>query len=357
MKILTVLHSHGYGGAENHALQLMLGLRERGHEPVYAGPADGWLSTQAARAGLACHHLPMHGFFDAWSMTRLAWLARRERADLIHGHLTRGAHYAGIASRLSGVPALATAHSTNAGKHFGRARRVIAVSQATRDFLIGEGYAAGRINVVHNGVADPLAAPDAPREPGLRATLGIAQEAVVFGMVARFVRDKGHDFALEALARLPTPAQLVLIGDPSTAWGAQMCELATALALDSQVHWAGFREGASRAMREFDVLLAPSRREALSLTLVEAAAAGVPVLASHVGGNPEAVIDGETGLLVPAGDVAALAAAMQRLAESGDLRRRLGQNARQRYLEHFSLGHMLDRTEAVYRQVLQEARP
>ncbi|WP_295456302.1 glycosyltransferase family 4 protein [uncultured Thiodictyon sp.] len=348
MRVLFVLHSHSYGGAEMHLSELARGLAARGHELAFAGPADSWLARRFRAAGFAGYHLPMHGFFDAWSMVKLARIARRFGADLIHGHLTRGAFYAGIGGRLTGLPVVATAHSTNAGKHFGRANRIIAVSQAVADFLVGEGYDPARVTVVHHGVADPLLV---PLRPTLRASLTVPMGAVLCGIVARLVRAKGHDLAIDALADCPERIQLVLIGDDSTPWGRAMRARAAACGLAERVHFLGFREAAPQWMRELDMVLAPSRREALSLTLAEAAAVGLPVVAACVGGIPEVVVDGETGLLVPPEDAAALGAAMRRLADDPALRARLGTQGRARYLHQFSLETMTAGTEAVYRQL------
>jgi len=352
MKILFVLHSHSYGGAEMHLSELACGLSAHGHSVAFAGPGDSWLAQRFRTAGLACYHLPMHGFFDAWSLLMLARAARRWGAELIHGHLTRGAFYAGLGGRLAGVPVVATAHSTNAGKHFGRADRIIAVSAAVAGFLVAQGYDPRRISVVHHGVADPLRLPP---HPVLRAALGLPAETVLCGIVARLVRAKGQDLAIDALADCPDLLHLVLIGDDSTSWGRAMRARAAAVGVADRVHFLGFRDAAPQWMRELDLVLAPSRREALSLTLAEAAAVGLPVIAARVGGIPEVVADGETGLLVPAEDAAALAAALVRLAADPGLRGRLGAQGRARYLSQFSLETMVDGTEAVYRQVLGKA--
>jgi glycosyltransferase involved in cell wall biosynthesis len=350
MRILFVLHSHSYGGAEMHLSELARGLAAHGHQVAFAGPADSWLAQRFRAVGLVAYHLPMHGFFDVWSMVKLARIARQFGADLLHGHLTRGAFYAGVGGRLAGVPVVATAHSTNAGKHFGQADQIIAVSRAVADFLVGEGYDPARIAVVHHGVADPLLVP--LRRPALRASLALPVGVVLCGIVARLVRAKGQDLAIDALADCPEHLQLVLIGDDSTPWGRAMRARAAASGVVPRVHFLGFREAAPQWMRELDMVLAPSRREALSLTLAEAAAVGLPVIAARVGGIPEVVADGETGLLVPPEDVAALGAAMRRLADDPGLRARLGTQGRARYLSQFSLETMTQRTEAVYQQLI-----
>jgi glycosyltransferase involved in cell wall biosynthesis len=353
MKPLFVLHSHGRGGAETHLFDLAQTLKRRGHAPAYAGPAESWLMERFRAAGFPGDDLPMHGFYDPVSMVRLAWIARRRGADLIHGHLTRGARYAGIGGRLTGLPVVATAHSTNAGKHFGRADRLIAVSGAVQRFLVQQGYDAQRISVVYNGAADPLTR---PVQSTLRLRLHLPADAILFGVLARFLRDKGQDVAMSALSHCDPRVHLALIGDPATPWGLAMREQARTAGVVGRVHFLGFSDMAPQLIRELDGLLVPSRREALSLALIEAAAAGLPVIAARVGGIPEVVVDEETGLLVPSEDAAALAAAMGRLAADPALRERFGLNGRVRFLRHFSLETMADGVEAVYRQALAGAR-
>jgi glycosyltransferase involved in cell wall biosynthesis len=123
----------------------------------------------------------------------------------------------------------------------------------------------------------------------------------------------------------------------------------------NRIHFAGFRDEVQELLGDFDLLVAPSRREALSLALIEAAAAGVPVVASRIGGIPEVVLDGETGILVAPQDPASLARAIESLITDPALRMRLGQAARRRYEDHFSLQRMLDATEEVYHGLLAAA--
>ena len=356
MKVIYVLHSHKAGGAERHLLDLMHGTAALGVEPIYAGPMDGWLGAQAEAAGVRCHHLPYHGLYDMPSLLRLARLARREHAALIHGHLTRGAYYAGWAGRLAGRPSVATAHSTNAGKHFGRAARIIAVSDAVRRFLIERGYDAGRIVTVHNGVPDATA--NAPSREAARAALGLAPTQIALIMVARFIPDKGHDIALDALAHhRDAPWTLLLAGAPDGPTVAPLRKRIAALGLTERVRFLGHLDDVAPLYAAADALLAPSRREAFSLTLLEAAAWRLPVIASTVGGNGEAVVDGVTGLLTPPDDVPAFAAALGRLLADGAEREALGKRARARYLESFTCATMCASTRALYADALSDRQP
>ncbi|TQV62870.1 MAG: glycosyltransferase family 4 protein [Halothiobacillaceae bacterium] len=353
MKIVTVLHSHGLGGAERHALGLMCALRDAGHDMLFAGPSDSWLAEQILAEGMAVEHLPMHGFFDLASMLRLTRTARRFKADILHGHLTRGAHYAGIAGRLGGIPCVATAHSTNAGKHFGRARRIIAASSAVRAFLLERGYPADRIERVHHGLDVPAMTAEARQ--AFRAHHDIPEDSIIFGMVARFVPDKGQDTALRAFARAGQPGCLLLVGDDSTPWGQSMRKLAKELALDDRVRFIGQQDDVFPALAAMDAFLAPSRREALGLSLIESAGMGLPLLGSHVGGIPEIIEPEQNGLLLPPDDIPAWSMALQRLYADAGLRRRMGDAARATYEQRFSTTRMMRATENIYRRAVEGA--
>lgn len=355
MKVLMVLHSHGSGGAERHALQLMEGLRDRGHEPIFAGPMDGWLGDQVKAAGLRWHHIPLHGLADFPSAWRLSSLARREDADLIHGHLTRGAWYAGLGGRLAGVANVATAHSTNAGKHFGRADRIIAVASAVEDFLATRGYDTQHIQVVHNGIPDIASLPHEERDV-TRTALGLADEPVML-MAARFIHDKGHDTLLRALSTLQQQAwTLLLAGDDSGELGRQLHALARELGIESRIRFLGQREDIPALLAASDLLVAPSRREALSLALLEASAFALPIVARQVGGTGEVINEGQNGFLVPPDDPAALAKAMGPLLADRALRQVCGAHARARFEAGFSVDQMVEKTLQVYEQALEAHR-
>lgn len=351
MRIITVLRSLKSGGAERHALQLMRGLRERGYEALYAGPMAGWLGQQLQADGFDGIDLPLRGLIDMPSIWRLARYARSVKTDLIHGHLTRGAYYAGYAARLAGLPNVATAHSDNAGKHFGRADRIIAVSQAVADFLQRCGYDPQRIRMVHHGIADIAATLPADIRARTRASLGLPEDLPCLLMAARIVPAKGHDTALRALATLKQRDwTLLLAGDHLGDLGPQMQALASELGIADRVRFLGLREDVPALLAASDLLLAPSRREALSLTLLEASACRLPIVASRVGGIGEVVEDGASGVLVPPDEPEALAAALSGLLDSPSRCQAMGACARQRFETCFTENLMFDQTEAVYRE-------
>ncbi|MCW7536293.1 glycosyltransferase family 4 protein [Aquabacterium sp. A7-Y] len=347
MRIVQVLHSHGYGGAERHALTLMQGLREQGHEVLYAGPQDGWLAQACRSAGFSTEGLRMSGLFDLPSYLKLRRLLQDWRADIAHGHLVRGAQYVGLAAtRLPGVTALCTAHATTAAKHMRRCRHIIAVSDAVKANLVRHGYPTTGVTVIHNGM--PPGPP--PQREAQRAALGIRPDTFAVFSAGRFIRDKGQDLMVRALRQSRTRWSLFLAGDTATPFGAEVRALAGE---DPRIRFLGYRDDVQALLPAFDAYVSASRREAFPLALVEASAAALPIVATAVGGVPELVVDGRTGLLVPTEDAAALNGALSRLVQERQLAQALGQAAHAQYLQRFTVKQMVERTAALYRAQME----
>lgn len=347
MRIVQLMHSHGWGGAEQHLVQLATEQAARGHEVIFAGPRDSWLREALAQAGVPTEHLRMSGLLDPLSHWRLRTVLRDWAPDIVHAHGVRGSFYAGtaIGAHRDGV-AISTAHSTGARGHMRGCAQVIAVSHAVRRQLLAHGHAPDATPVVHNGVTDVAATQ--PRQL-MRQSLGLAPGDFALCSAGRFIHDKGQDLMVEALARVSGPVVLCLFGDETTEFGRHVRPLA---ARDPRVRFMGFREDARNLLPAFDAYLCASRREAFGLSLAEASAAGLPVIAPDVGGIAEVIRHGESGWLVPAENPAALAEAIDLLRGDSVLAAALGRGGRQRYLEHFTVSRMVDETLAVYRSAL-----
>jgi glycosyltransferase involved in cell wall biosynthesis len=345
VRIVQILHSQGYGGAENHALVLSRALHQSGHEVSLACPEGSWLERNASQVGLTVLPLRMRGLYDLVSHWRLRRWVRAERPDIVHGHLIRGAYYAGWAAQAwaSAAP-VCTAHATTAYKHMGRCRRIIAVSQAVKNQMLARGHADALIDVVHNGMPD---VPPAERQ-ARRAELLIPPSHLALVLVGRFVRDKGQDLVLRALGGLPEHVHLYFIGDPQTSFGQEVKALAQTEGLAHRVHFLGYRQDVPRLLCAFDLYVSGSRREALGLSLVEASAAGLPIVATAVGGVPEVVVDQHTGLLVPPDRPDILTQSLAQLIDQPSNRQTLGRQGRQHYLRQFTVEAMLAGTLQTY---------
>ena len=224
--------------------------------------------------------------------------------------------------------------------------RLVTVSDATRLAFESQGFPSPLLETVHNGI-DAAALRAAP-PVALRAELGIPKDDFLLAHVGRLAPVKGQRELIEALRGLARDdVHAVFFGrdvERGGAFGAELERLAEGL----NVRFAGFRADAAAALAEADALVLPSWIEGLPLVVLEAMAQGKPVVATAVGGTPEAVVDGETGLLVSPRDVPALAGALERLLGDEDLRQQLGEAGRRRAEEHFPVSAMTRRILEIY---------
>jgi glycosyltransferase involved in cell wall biosynthesis len=233
--------------------------------------------------------------------------------------------------------------------------RLLAVSDATRRAFERQGFPPRLLETVYNGVDVEVL--EAAPAPGLRRELGIPADALVLGHVGRLAPVKGQRELLESVARLRlrgAAVQLVLIGSDIGTRGRYAAELerqAVAFGIRESVHFAGFRDDAAAAIQELDALVLPSWIEGLPLVVLEAMAHARPVVATAVGGTPEAVVDGETGLLVPPRDVDALTAALEHVVSDAGVRHDLGRAGRVRAGQLFAVEQMTGRVLEVYEDV------
>jgi glycosyltransferase involved in cell wall biosynthesis len=358
MRILHVCIGGEVAGGQVVALQLAHAARNRGDWVELVVPGRGPFSERAESEGFPVHVLDLNRTYRVGAAARLAQLAGR--FDLLHTHTLAAANVLSrIAGRAVRVPVLAHLHIEN---HFRRptepvlrrldrstarlCARLVAVSEDTRRAYERQGYPRGRIEVVYNGVE-----PSETRSNGsLRAELGLADSVPLIGEVGRLCDVKGQRELIAALASLPDAA-LVLVGKDLEEGGAYQARLereAERLGVRDRVVFAGYRDDARVLVRELDVLALPSWTEGLPLVVLEAMAERRPVVATPVGGTPELVADGETGILVPPREPAALAEALGRLLADTELRRRMGEAGERRVRERFTAEAMTTRMLELY---------
>ena len=370
LRVLVVIDSLSHGGAELLLTDFVAAAGTAGIEPsvAYLGERDG--SPAAARLrehGIEPACIAIDGLLHPGSLTRLRAHVRDLAPDIVHTHLDYADFMGGVASRSLGIPMVSTVHvmEWRAGATRDRVRgrliasarrrlaaRVATVSDAARTALLGAGLdRADHVVTVHNGVA---AAPAAGAGAGIRAELGLDADALVVAQVAVLREGKGHAVAAEAVARLRADhpgLRLVVVGD-----GPALAQVERALApLGEAALMLGHRDDVMAVLDAADVLVHPTEIDALPTAVMEAMAAGLPVVATNVGGVPELVADGETGVLVQAPATApALADALAPLLADAGLRRRLGEAGRVRYERGFTAESWAHRTRALYETVLAE---
>lgn len=363
MRVLHVVEAMDLGGAESlvveharHAapdVQTFVCALNRG------GPALEAARDAGARA------LVLEKGRGRWSgLGRLARLMRDEKIDVVNGHNPTGGLYAALAGAAAGVPVVRTEHSVHyPGRHSGLyawaleplvtsiARRVICVCEASRISHASRlAWAERRFVTVLNGIS---AAPPARPRDAMRAELGLAPGARVILSVGSLTRQKAQHTLIEAVAllagRIPE-VSLVIAGEGPLRRDLEA--LALARGAGDTVRLIGARRDVADLLEACDVFTLSSQREGLSVTLLEAMRAGRAAVATRVGGNGEAIADGETGLLVPPEDPGRLAGALESLLAEPARAAAFGRAARIRWAERFTAERMVGETEAIYRAVL-----
>ena len=372
MRVLQLISSGGYYGAESMLLNLCLAQHQAGCENILAifdnrHQPNAELYEQARRAGLRAHQVHCRGRADWLAVRQIGALIRSERIVLIHTHGYKANLYGYLAARRQGIPAVATCHNwvdgTTALGIYNRLDRIVlrrfsavaAVSDDVMDNLISSGILRQKIRGIANGInvqASGEAASPA-RFPGIRIGKG-----KVIGMVARLDLRKGAEFLLVAVRELCDYIDglaLILVGEgpdrPAIERRVQQ------LGLQHNVLLAGRRTDMAAVYTAIDIFVLPSLNEGLPMTVLEAMAAGKPIVATRVGAVPSVIRDGETGLLVAPRDVEGLRDAISVLLEDPEFSQRLGKQAREWALRHCTSEAMAQKYRHMYEEVLPEPRP
>ena len=367
MKIAYIVtRADPIGGVQIHVKDLASAVQAQGHDVTVltggAGPFVDALRAQGTPV-IPLRHLivPIGPMSDPLALKEILGRLRELRPDLLALHSAKAGVLGRIAGRWLGVPAVLTAHGWTftpgfppiQGAAYRRIERlvgpltskIIAVSEFDRRLgLEARIVPPHRIVTVHNGM------PDVPAS--LRADPGRAPPRMI--MVARLGAQKDHPTLLRALAGLTDrPWQLDLIGEGPLQ--DDMRALATTLGIADRVRFLGQRLDVDRLLAEAQLALLVTNWEGFPLSILEAMRAGLPVVATAVGGIDEAVNDGVTGYLVPRAGVDLLRDRIERLLDSPALRSQMGAAGRTRFEQEFRLEHTVTRTLAVYKDVLAEA--
>jgi glycosyltransferase involved in cell wall biosynthesis len=362
-----VTRAEPIGGVQIHVRDLAVSLKQQGHAPsVFVGGEGAFvesLRSAGVPVGILPHlTVPIAPLGDLRALREIRDALKRQAPDLVALHSSKAGILGRMAARSLGIPALLTAHGWNftpgiaplaaamyrqIERMAGRiSTRIITVSEYDRRLALEAGLTrADRVIAVHNGI------PDIPLE--LRAQPDRTPPRLV--MIARFEGQKDHPTLLRALAGLrAVDWELDLIGDGPLLQ--RMESLADQLGIRERVHFRGQRMDVPQLVAGAQVSLLVTNWEGLPLSILEAMRAGLPVIATDVAGIGEAVSDGESGYLVPRGDVPVLQDRLARLLSDPRLRLHQGQAARARYERHFTLDQFVSRTLAVYQDVLAEQK-
>lgn len=367
-----ILYVHGVtaiGGAERDLLATVRRLDRRIWEPIVACPERGVLVDMLEAQGVDMRAVTLApwrklpGFFRRWSSTaRLLDVVWAVKPDLVHVNDLYWMPYGAKVKRKTGIPVLVTVRQNLQARkvrqyQLERADRTIVLSRMARIMLEREGLDRQNVSVIPSGIDERYF--DTGFDRGLlREEWGLPRDALVLGSVGNVLEVKGYDILLKALAevtRQEGSSELIIVGRDDSHYARELYGLAKQLHLDKRVHWLGFQEDVRPFLAMMDVMVLASRAEALGVALLEAMAMGRPVVAARVGGIPEAVEDGRTGILVPPEDPSALAEACLHLLRHPDQRVRMGEAGRKRVEEQFSLDRTMAALHQVYDRVMSDS--
>jgi len=369
-KLLHVMSACTVGGCEAHVLALLGALDRTRYEPwlaYFEERPDEARPMVADFQAIGVRTVDLKGRIqlDPVATWRLARLMQREAFDLVHTHSLR-AELAAIAARLirqPRSPVIRSVHNiddyyqrqpaaTLARLASRRVDHVIAISDAVARHLHTHARLVDKkLTRIHYGL-DPtpfLAIPVVPT----------GRRPPTIGMIARLAPQKGHTTLLDALPavieRVPD-LRVEVVGHEHLSSIEELAGYARCRGVESHVSFLGYRDDVARALEKWDLLVLPSLWEGFGLVLLEAMAAGRPIVASRVGPVPEIVVHRETGLLVEPVRPGQLSAALIELLQQPEVRRRMGTAGRQRVVERFSLDQMVRETDALYERLLQRGR-
>jgi len=380
LRILQVAYKSEISGGEKVLLNLSRHLRRRGHNLLVACPSHGSLVDIVRSEGIEVRIIPIKKTYDLMGAVRLRNLILYERIQVLHTHGMLVNTVGRIASKMAHLPvSISTVHLTRELASGGRAEnisqwikgkyyrsldnftarfndRVIAVSESVKQDLISQGMSPEKIVVIKNGIEfegwQTLLDEKNSRAQKKRE-LGIGNGPVV-GTITRLSRQKDVHTLLYAMSNIvrdyPGIRCLIMGDGPQRR---ELEDLSCRLALNGNIDFLGFRRDAREILNIFDIFVLSSLWEGLPLVVLEAMAASKPVIATRVPGTAEAIVDGETGILVPLRDSERLAGSIKRLLEDQKLSQSMGEAGRQRVNKYFRVERMVDETERLYMDLMR----
>jgi glycosyltransferase involved in cell wall biosynthesis len=380
--VVHLIEALGFGGAETHIYRLATHLRQGRYEPLVCclsgSPRIAALKDQGVQVitlDISRHSIVLFPLFlndVVKAILKLILLIRRRKVDIIHTHLPDCAILGGIAGKLSGAEVVATYHGLkilpfdrkkNDPRNYLRmifyrfagilAYRSIAVSEEVKDLMVRAMHVEPhKILVINNGIdtedyGKPIDLETVCKE------LGLVFDDKVVTFVGRLVSNKGHKYlimAAQVVIRYYPNTKFLLVGNGPTL--GELTDLVSKLSLEKHVKFLGERSDIPNILAITNVFVLPSFAEGISLALLEAMAAGKPVVATAVPGNRDVVVDKETGLLVPAKDFEALGSAICKLLTDPHTAKRMGASGRVRVRKHFNFQKTLHKTEQIYNKAM-----
>ncbi len=379
VKILYIIGTLDVGGTEGQLVQLVTHLDPGRFKPVVFSLSSGGPHLSAlAAAAIPAKVMGFRGFYRGFriflhfpkvmvQLSRLVHFMRQEQPTIVHGYLFWAYVIGTFAAKAAGVPIVIASrrglgHFKANKPHYLFLERlanrmtdlIVANSEAVKqDVVRQEKVDPSKVRVIYNGV-DLSLYRGQEVDHHLKDALALSKEAKTVGVVANFIYYKGHRFLLQACAdvkRKIPEVKFLLIGDGPLR--EELEDLAGELDLEKDVLFLGSRRDIPQLLAMVDLAVLPSLEEGFPNVVLEAMAAGKPVVATRVGGIPEAVVHGETGFLIPPGDSRALVDAIVELLSDPDRAVKMGAAGRKRVVREFPLDRMVHQMEQIYQELVQ----
>jgi glycosyltransferase involved in cell wall biosynthesis len=361
--VLHVINTGGPGGAETVCLNIARHLNRAPWRSIAVVPDRGWIYRELISAGVETFVLQDNRRMDLPRyILELLNIVRRHRVGVIQAHLFGPTLAASLVGMIASVPAVCTLHGYGDLQPDERARRlkswvvrhgaasVVFVSDALREFVLATGLLRPeRARVIPNGI--DVDGYNSASDAALRSEFGASKEQFLVGAVGNFRPAKNYEVFLRAAAILNSrdPSyRFVVIGQTAGQYGADMLSLRQALGLDDVMTFAGYRDDLARSLACLDLYALTSRDEGFSISIIEALASRLPVVATRCGGPEQIIHSGETGLLVAKGSPQAVADAIEKLRRDPETRRRIADAGHAMVRERFTISAQMQEYERLY---------
>jgi L-malate glycosyltransferase len=345
MHLLEIVSAKKSNGVVTHLRQLLPALAARGHRVTVLTREGSSFAEEFSAMGLETLSSDLHRW-PGDELERIGEWAKAEKVDVIHAHMSRANNFGVRLQQKTGIPCVLTAHALVWHPHWRAAARVIAVSEATERWH-RRWNRVSKIETVLNFVDPAKLAPSDGTRERIRAEWGVAEGEFLFGTIGDLIPRKGVDVLASALGKLGTPAKTVFVGRGEEKFVEKLKRAAGERAI-----WAGFRTDIPDVLAALDGFALASRRDPCPMAVIEAMAAGLPVVGSCVDGIPEFVDEGFSGFLARPGDPADLARALGCLAVlTPETRRRMGEFNREFVTANATAESQVPKIEAALRKV------
>ena len=375
LKILYPVIDGEITGGNMVCLRIIEKSLKMGYAAIVNSPTEGKFTDILRKKGLQVYNIDTRRTFRLDNAIKLARIIKKENINLVHSHGPLGVI---ILSRLAGwlaaspvvnhahAPDFPSANPAVRWYHYLLNRitsrffcaRVIAVSEAVKKMIIKQGVSVDKISVVRNGIDLDAVRHDKKTSLEIRKSFGLNENQRIIGEIGRLCRFKGQDILIQSASgivkKIPEAIFMIIGEDLQRAgeYKKELEDLAGGLGIKQNIIFTGYREDIMDLLNSFDIFVLPSLEEGLSVAILEAMAAKKAVIATSAGGNPEIVVDGSTGTLVPSGDPDKLAEAILYHLENPEISKRMGEQGYARVKKYFSLSEMLDKVMRIYKEVL-----